>query len=46
MWLDMSLDEGYLNKEKHKDLSGRYERIGAMLAALWRKWKSLPGGKA
>ncbi|MBI1750519.1 MAG: four helix bundle protein [Acidobacteria bacterium] len=40
MWLEMSLDEGYVTSEKYADLNERYERIGAMLVALWKKWKA------
>jgi four helix bundle protein len=40
MWLDMSLEEGYLTKEKHAELSRRYGHIGAMIVSLWRKWRT------
>ena len=40
MWLEMSLDESYITKDKHAELAKRYERTGAMLVSLWKKWKS------
>ncbi len=41
-WLQMANDEGYISEELFKANSGRYNRIGAMLAGLWKKWRSMP----
>jgi len=40
LWLEMGKDEGYIAEDAVKKLSGRYNRIGAMLASLWRNWQS------
>lgn len=39
-WLDLAKDEGYLSEDLFKPLSSRYNRIGAMLASLWKAWQS------
>jgi four helix bundle protein len=44
VWLQMSRDEGYIDKEKWQSLQMRYDRIGVMLHALWKKWKPLGQG--
>lgn len=41
-WLQMTHDEGYIPEELVNTQLGRYNKIGAMLAGLWRKWRSLP----
>lgn len=40
LWLEMGKDEGYVPDEILKSLSSRYNRIGAMLASLWKRWQS------
>lgn len=30
-WLDHSVDSGYIDEERHKELDGRWQHIGAML---------------
>ena len=42
-WLQMAKDEGYIPDELVNTQSGRYNKIGAMLAGLWKKWRSMPG---
>ena len=42
MWLDMSKDEGYISENDCKEVKDRYNRIGAMLASLWKQWRGLP----
>jgi len=39
MWLEMSRHEGYLPAKTHVELNERYERIGAMLSGLWKRWR-------
>ncbi len=34
VWLDMSLDSGYLGKEKHKYFLNGYEEVGKMLYGM------------
>lgn len=34
VWLDFSLDCGYLSKDKHQELMTGYEQIGKMLGAM------------
>ena len=34
VWLDFSLDCGYLSKEKHVNLTSAYEEVGKMLGAM------------
>ena len=38
MWLEMSKDEGYISQETFETRTSRYNRIGAMLASLWKNW--------
>lgn len=40
LWLEMSKDEGYIATADFKSQSDRYNRIGAMLASLWRNWQN------
>ncbi|MGH9735645.1 MAG: four helix bundle protein [Candidatus Acidiferrales bacterium] len=40
LWLEMSKDEGYASKEAIKVLMDRFNRIGAMLASLWKHWRN------
>jgi four helix bundle protein len=39
-WLELSRDEGYTSEEIFKSHKERYNRIGAMLASLWKTWQS------
>ncbi len=39
MWLDLSKDEGYISEEECKELKDRFNRIGAMLQGLWKRWR-------
>ena len=39
MWLEMSKDEGYISQEMFETRTSRYNRIGAMLASLWKNWQ-------
>jgi len=34
VWLDMALDSGYLNEEKHKYFVERYEEVSRMLYGM------------
>ena len=40
VWLEMAKDEGYISEELFKQFSDRYNRIGAMLASLWKRWRT------
>jgi four helix bundle protein len=40
VWLELAKDEGYISDELFKQFANRYNRIGAMLAGLWRQWKT------
>jgi len=40
LWLEMSKDEGYASEETVNKLTDRFNRIGAMLAGLWKRWSS------
>lgn len=40
MWFDMSKDEGYVSEEHCSELVGRFNRIGAMLQSLWKRWRT------
>jgi four helix bundle protein len=39
MWMEMSKDEGYVPEELFQTIAGEYNRIGAMLASLWKNWQ-------
>lgn len=39
LWLEMSRDEGYISDEIYRARLSRYNRVGAMLASLWRNWQ-------
>jgi four helix bundle protein len=39
LWLTMGRDEGYVHEDVFAKLSDRYNRIGAMLASLWKNWQ-------
>jgi len=39
MWLEMGKDEGYIPDEIFETRISSYNRIGAMLASLWRNWR-------
>ena len=38
LWLEMAKDEGYIPSEVFQIRISTYNRIGAMLASLWRNW--------
>lgn len=38
LWLEFSKDERYITEELYKSQMSRYNRIGAMLASLWKNW--------
>jgi four helix bundle protein len=40
VWLDMSLDCGYLNSDAHKKIVNNYEVLGRRLHQLFTKWKN------
>ncbi len=40
LWLEMSTDEGHASKETVQKLTDRFNRIGAMLSSLWKRWSS------
>lgn len=40
MWLELSKGEGYISEEECQELRDRFNRIGAMLQALWKQWRS------
>lgn len=42
LWLEMSKDEGYIATADFKSQSDCYNRIGAMLASLWKNWQNRP----
>jgi len=39
LWLEMGKDEGYIPDEIFEARISRYNRIGAMLASLWKNWQ-------
>ena len=39
-WLEMAKDEGYISTENLKSCIDRFNRIGAMLASLWKHWRT------
>jgi four helix bundle protein len=41
LWLDFSLDCGYIQADDHRRLTAGYEQVGAMLWALMTRWESL-----
>jgi four helix bundle protein len=41
LWLEMGRDEGYIAVDDFRCQTDRYNRIGAMLASLWKNWKNL-----
>jgi four helix bundle protein len=42
LWLEMGKDEGYIPEDTLRIFADRYNRIGAMLASLWKNWQSGP----
>ena len=40
LWLDVSVDCGYLAEEKHAVLCRGYEQVGAMAWSLMSRWES------
>lgn len=40
LWLALAKDEAYISEEMLKNCTGRYNRIGAMLASLWKNWQT------
>jgi len=40
LWLEMGKDEGYIPEDLQKQFVQRYNRIGAMLASLWKHWQN------
>lgn len=42
LWLEFAKDEGYIPEELHRSRVSHYNRIGAMLASLWRNWRKPP----
>jgi len=40
LWLTMAGDEKYVADDIFLAQAGRYNRIGAMLASLWRNWQN------
>jgi four helix bundle protein len=40
LWAEMSRDEGYLPSQKCDELLNEFNRLGAMLKSLWRRWRS------
>lgn len=41
-WLEMAKDEGYVTAENLKSCIDRFNRIRAMLASLWKHWRTDP----
>jgi four helix bundle protein len=41
LWLEMGRDEGYIAPDDFRSQKDRYNRIGAMLASLWKNWRNL-----
>ena len=39
-WLDFSLDCGYISKQIHKHLDGKYDEVNAMLYSLMKNWQN------
>lgn len=39
MWLELAKDEGYVPKELFDSYAAKYNRVGAMLASLWKNWQ-------
>jgi four helix bundle protein len=42
LWLEMEKDEGYIPEEIYMAQLSRYNRVGAMLASLWKNWHKSP----
>jgi four helix bundle protein len=42
LWLEIGKDEGYIPEEIYRAQLSRYNRIGAMLASLWKIWHKSP----
>lgn len=40
IWLDFAKDCHYIDSEKHKMLTKKYNQVGAMLNALMKNWKT------
>ncbi len=40
IWLDFANDCRYINTDQHKDLTNKYNRIGAMFNSLIKNWKT------
>ncbi|SRR6266852_3469137 len=40
LWLQMSVDEGFLAAQPCEELLNEFNRLGAMLKSLWRQWQS------
>jgi four helix bundle protein len=41
LWLEMSTAEGYITEKDRKEFVGRFNRIGAMLQGLWKRWRTV-----
>jgi len=39
-WLDFSMRCGYLDENSYRDISRKYEHLGAMLYKLMTKWRN------
>lgn len=39
-WLDFAKDCNYISEEKHHELLGRYEELGAKLHNLHKRWRT------
>jgi four helix bundle protein len=40
VWLDFSLDCGYIQKSEHEDLIQHYQEVGKMLHGLFENWQT------
>jgi four helix bundle protein len=40
-WLDLSGDEGYIQKVKVETLGAEYSKLGMMLHNLWKEWRKI-----
>lgn len=40
-WLDLSADEGYVQKSRIATLGAEYSKLGMMLHNLWKEWRKI-----
>lgn len=40
-WIELSIDEGFVNKAAAEDMMKDYSRLGFMIHNLWKEWRKL-----